>query len=123
MNNLAWLLAMRNEKLPEALALIELVIRKQGPIGVILDTRATILMRMQQPGKALIDLKQAVEESPTAEKYLHLAQAYLALRNQSAAVEAMQQAQDAGLSFKKLHRLEHPGCQSALTATGVTLKE
>jgi len=122
MNNLAWLLAMKqdDQKLPEALALIEQVIKVKGPLAEFLDTRATVWLAMKQPAKALADLKAAVEETPSASKYLRLALAHIALGNRPAARDAMQDAVDRGLSLDRLHPLEHPGYRQAVQATGVT---
>jgi len=123
LNNLAWLLALTNEDLPRARVLIEQVIRDKGPLGEFLDTRGLVLLRMQEPGKALADFQQAVEETDDAEKYLHLAQAHLALRNRAAAVDAMRQARSRGLRYNRLHVLEQPGCRSAAEVTGVAIDD
>jgi tetratricopeptide (TPR) repeat protein len=123
LNNLAWLLAMRNEELPQARAYIEQVILERGPIGEFLDTRGLVLLKMQQAGKALADFQQAVQETDDAEKYLHLALAHLALRDQAAAADAMRKANARGLRYGRLHVLEQPGCRAAAEATGVAIDD
>lgn len=119
LNNLSWLLAMRKKSVPEALALIDHAISVAGPHDELLDTRAVILTRMGKAQDAIPILQEALQEEAMDAYYLHLAQAYLAIGEKSNAMDAMEQAFEAGLTLEHLHRLEHPGYHSAVKATGI----
>ncbi|MFQ5734736.1 MAG: tetratricopeptide repeat protein, partial [Planctomycetaceae bacterium] len=119
LNNLAWLLAHRNHKLDEALLLIGRAVERSGPVHPFLDTRGVIRLQKGNVTQATADFQQAVEELPDPSYSLHLAQAHLAEGNRPAAVAAMKQAFQQGLSLDTLHPLEHPGYHQAVKATGV----
>ncbi|MCI0459244.1 MAG: tetratricopeptide repeat protein [Gemmataceae bacterium] len=106
-NNLAWLLALKEEgKGEEALGLIEEAIKIAGPRGPLLDTRGVIHLTLGQVRPAIDDLKQAVAEAPTPGRLFHLAQAYLRAGQRRDAGDAWQRARNAGLAQASLDPLE-----------------
>lgn len=119
LNNLAWMCAIRRQHLRDALVWSSKAIELAGPLATLLDTKAVVLLQMQQPDDAIVLLEQAIEEQPDPSFYLHLAQAHLAAGNRPAAIEAMRKAFAAGLAEVKLHRLERPGFRATVEATGV----
>ncbi len=112
LNNLAWLLSYQPQFHAEAETLIEQVISLYGPVGALLDTRGMIYLRRGQTAKALDDLRQAVEETPSAAIYFHLAEAELAAGHKTAAKQAFQEAQSKNLDpVTNLHVLEFANYQ------------
>jgi tetratricopeptide (TPR) repeat protein len=114
LNNLAWLMAQRGENLAEALALINRAIDHHGARADLLDTRAMVYLMAKQPAAAISDLNQVIQDSPSASRYIHLARAYDAAGNRSAAREAIAQAKAAGLDLTRLHPLEREACRGLL---------
>ena len=84
MNNLAWILALKDKDTTEAFQWIQKAIDRAGPKASLLGTRAVIFMKLGKADQAVNDLQQAVEEAPTAINYFHLAQAYWLANNPSA---------------------------------------
>jgi cellulose synthase operon protein C len=106
-NELALLLALREGNGKEALAMINQAIDIAGPIPHLLDTRATILLSMDQPQQAVNDSLIAVESlSDMPVVFFHLSQGHLAANDRSSAQVAFHQAVAAGLHVKSLHPLE-----------------
>ncbi|QEH39214.1 tetratricopeptide repeat protein (plasmid) [Aquisphaera giovannonii] len=90
LNNLAWLLAMRNEDLPQALSLIDRAIQIKGMAPELLDTRGVIYSKMGENEKAAKDLVQATTMAPASgSKIVHLAEAYARANDREAARQAM----------------------------------
>ncbi len=114
MNNLAWLLAMRREKLPEALTLINKAIELDGPAPGLLDTRGMIYFAMGQLDAAIQDLQTAVTRAPSSATFFRLARAHHASKNTRAATEALDMAQAAGLTPLALHHSERPAYEEQL---------
>jgi tetratricopeptide (TPR) repeat protein len=108
MNNLAVLLAMRHQRLDEALRLINRAIELTGPLAQMLDSRASVHIARGEPEKAVKDLEEAIGESPDPVRLFHMAQAQLALGNRTAAVKALRDANRYGLSDDKLQSPERP---------------
>jgi tetratricopeptide (TPR) repeat protein len=77
LNNLAWLIALKDGSGRAALGLINQAIERAGPEPELLDTRAVIYLTTGQSDRALADLDEAIAASPTASKYFHRAQAHL----------------------------------------------
>ena len=120
LNNLAWLIALREDKPSgEALDLINLAINRKGPLPELLDTRGIVYLRSGDVKHAIEELKQAVARAPTAAKYFHLAQAYLADKQKDEAKETLVKAIAAGLTPDSLHPLEIRSYQEALDALNV----
>jgi tetratricopeptide (TPR) repeat protein len=106
LNNLAWLLAFRNDRGGEALEVINRAVAAVGPLPGLLDTRGVVELRVGQFDKALQDLQSAVTLNPDAAGYFHLAQAYLAARKRDEAARALRKAEGLGLKRESLHPLE-----------------
>ena len=102
LNNLAWLLAVADGEGTKALSVIGQAIDLAGPTPALLDTRALAYLAMGRSDLALMDLKQAIAARPTAECYLHLAQAHLMAKDRKAAAEALQKVRSAGLNVEGL---------------------
>lgn len=107
-NELAILLALRGQDLDEAFQLINGAIESVGPAAHLLDTRATIYLAMNQPRRAIEDLKSAIADAPSAAKHFHMAQAWLMAGNPMAANSAFGNAISAGLKRETIHPLELP---------------
>lgn len=120
LNNLAWLIALREEK-PSgtALKLINLAIDGNGPMPELLDTRGVVYLRSGDFKRAIEDLKQAVVSSPSAAKYFHLAQAYLAAGQKDEAKQTLDNALAAGLTPESVHVLEIGAYRQVLDALDV----
>ena len=108
LNNLAWELALREPGEPrEALRLIDRAIEKRGRISTFVDTRAVVLIRLGEPGRAVQELSAARTADPrNVSLALHLA---WALQEAGQALEAMkvfQLAQELGLKPEARHPLE-----------------
>jgi cellulose synthase operon protein C len=104
LNNLAWLLAVRLKQGDAALRLIEHALELEGPTAELLDTRAAVYLAQDRGADAIADLKNAIDDAPTPMKYFHLAQAYAATGQRSAARDALASAQ--GLKEQSIHPLE-----------------
>ena len=78
LSNLAWLLARRDGNGAEALKLVSEAIVRDGPVPDLLEARAIAYMAMGRSDAAIKDLEDAIAVRPSALKYLHLAEAYLA---------------------------------------------
>ncbi len=110
LNNLAWLLAFKEDGRADALRLINEAIEQVGPSAELLDTRAVIHMKMKNITDAIKDAQAATEQGPTGSRYFHLAQA-LALANQpgKARIFLVEKAiGEFGLKDSDLHAYERP---------------
>jgi len=105
-NNLAWLLAMRGRHLDEALALSERTIGIAGPVPQLLDTRGCARLALGNLRAAVADLKLSAQNQPGPLTLLHLAAAYAASGNGSAARDALERSQAEGLRRTELHKLD-----------------
>ena len=108
MNNLAVLLALQGVKLDEALKLVDNAIEIAGPLGAMLDSRASVYMALDEPEKALVDITAAVADSETAVRLFHQAQAYKQAGQFEAAKKAWKKALEKNLSPDMLQPLELP---------------
>jgi predicted Zn-dependent protease len=106
LNNLAWLTALREGKMQEALTMINKAIAAAGPTPALLDTRGIIYVSLGEHDRAIKDLDYSNARAPAAASYFHLARAYHAAKNRGGAERAMQRAVQAGLRAEKLHALE-----------------
>jgi Tfp pilus assembly protein PilF len=121
LNNLAWLLAVQNQRLTEALELINSAIKNGGPLATFLDTRALVLIKMGKYDAAIAELNQAMKEEPSPTVRLHLAQAMLLSGDDAGAMKAIRTAKEEGLSLQSLHRLEQPNYRTVATRLNLTL--
>jgi tetratricopeptide (TPR) repeat protein len=106
LNNLAFLIALQNGTLSEALDLVNRAINRGGPLPELLDTRGYIDIKLGDSQHAVEDLEKACSLDPAGSKYFHLAQAYILAKNKKAATEALTKAQTKGLRPEVLHTLE-----------------
>jgi tetratricopeptide (TPR) repeat protein len=108
LNNLAWLLALRDHGKPqEALKLINHAIEVRGVVPYLVDTRAVVLIRAGQFDQALIDLDRARTIDPRKPSLaLHRAWAYQATGRSDWARTQLQEAEKLGLKASRLDPLE-----------------
>jgi tetratricopeptide (TPR) repeat protein len=116
LNNLAYLLALKEGKTAEALELIQSALDRAGPASELLDTRALVYLSSNQADLAARDLEQAVLQSPSPSTYFHLARAYHQAKNRRAAREAFAKANDLGLKAGDLQALERPALEQLTSA-------
>ena len=108
LNNLAVLQALQDVKLDESLKLVDRAIEIAGPLGSMLDSRATVYIAMGNPEKALEDIKAAIVDQETPVRLFHLAQAYSLNGDATNAKMAFKKAQGKGLTKELLQPLEFP---------------
>ena len=111
LNNLAMLLALKKSDIEESLRLIESAIDIAGPLPALLDSRASVLLAMGQPQKALADLDAAVSEEPRPNRHFHRALAYWRLGQPQDAADALAEAHKLGLKPEQLNPLERQDYQ------------
>jgi tetratricopeptide (TPR) repeat protein len=111
LNNLAFILALEGDKSGhgQALKLVTQAIAIAGPIGPVLDTRATVYLALGKNDLALKDLLDALAQAPTPASYYHLAVAYQRSNQPEDALKALEKAKDLGLRPDRLHFLERDG--------------
>jgi tetratricopeptide (TPR) repeat protein len=119
LNNLAWLLAIKEgPDADQALALIDRAVALAGETPNLLDTRALARLAKGLPELAIRDLEDAIAAQPTAPAYFHLARAYEAAGRRAEAALAMQKAKDLGMTAGDLHPLERPSFEKMSTISG-----
>jgi len=120
LNNLAFLMANTENRLDEALAMVNTAIEVAGPRSELLDTRAAIYLKRNQPDLAIKDSLQAVSQDGKPAAYCRLALGYLAVKNRVAAEEAFRKASGSGgIKSEDFHPLDKVGLvqlQSTLRA-------
>jgi cellulose synthase operon protein C len=116
-NNLAWLLALKDDQGKEALVDIDNAIKLVGPKPDYLDTRGVIYLNLKKTQDAIKDLQSAVEADPSPPKLFHLAQAYLQANNRERATYYWKDAVEKKLPGG-LHPLEQSAYQKVLGQLG-----
>jgi cellulose synthase operon protein C len=111
MNNLAWILALKDENPAEALKVINRAIAIKGAQPKLLDTRAVIFLKLGNVSQAVKDSEEAVGEEPASYHFFHLALAHLSADNRPAALAAFHRAKQLGLDEKTVDPLEHGAYQ------------
>lgn len=106
LNNLSWLLALKEGKSDEALDLVNKAVKKLGPNPSLLDTRAVVYLTMNRTHQAIQDLEEAVATAPTPASCFHLAEAYHKQTFDRKANKAFEDGLKLGLKAERLHRLE-----------------
>ncbi len=108
MNNLAWLLAMRNQgEVPQALSLINKAIELDGSDLSLVDTRAVVFIRSGQLARALEQLQSLQQRDPrNIGVAFHMAWAYEAIGDKNSARAKLQEAERLGLTPRSLDPLE-----------------
>jgi tetratricopeptide (TPR) repeat protein len=105
-NSLALLLALRGVGPSEALESINTAIEISGPLPFLLDTRASVHLAAENNRLAIRDLEDSIAEAPGAAAYFHLAQAYVAIGDETEARRAWSLGVKRGLHLGSLHPLE-----------------
>ncbi|MHB1424367.1 MAG: tetratricopeptide repeat protein [Gemmataceae bacterium] len=123
LNNLAWLLALRDDKSEEALALVNKAIETLGPITELLDTRAVAYLAEGKADLALVDLQEAVARPNLDPKTrfgisIHLAQAHQLAGNTIMAKKVWRDSHAAGVRVDTLHGLERAGYNKLMRELG-----
>jgi predicted Zn-dependent protease len=110
LNNLAWILALRQpSQTNEALGLIDYALEIKGPVPTLVDTRAVVLIRAGQIEKAIPILEEAQQRNPgNASLARHLAWAYQQQGNADQARKALHDAEALGEKASKCDPLEQP---------------
>lgn len=106
LNNLAMVLALSGQDLPQALLSIEQSIALAGNQFYLLDTRGLVHLAMGNYQNAESDFRASIEGKPRPDQWFHLAQAMLALKRLSEAKAAFGQAVEGGISASTVHPLE-----------------
>jgi cellulose synthase operon protein C len=122
-NNLAWLLAFKDDQGKNALADVDNAIKLVGALPSYLDTRGVIYLSLKQTQDAITDLQSAAEAEPSPSKSFHLAQAYLQANDREKAKHYLKDARakkldQLGASSGGLHPLEQPVYQKVLSELG-----
>jgi tetratricopeptide (TPR) repeat protein len=108
-NNLAWLSALKDGKLEEALGYVNRAIALKPDQPDFLDTRAVIYLLAGKRELALDDLRRATAGDPLSPaKHYHLAQAFLAINDKERAKASLETAKAKGFSPSDLDPLEQP---------------
>jgi tetratricopeptide (TPR) repeat protein len=115
LNNLAWILAPRPEAAGQAMAFADRAIELYGASGEMLDTRARILIAAGKYDRALSDLKDALNQSPSPLRYFHLALAQWKMDRPDDAVKSFREARSRGLDAKAVHPSDLPAFQALET--------
>ncbi len=108
LNNLAWILAPRPDAAEPALQFADRAIELYGATGEMLDTRARILISAGQYDRAIADLTDAINQSPTPLRFFHLALAQMKSSQMDAAIQTFREARARGLDSKAIHPSDLP---------------
>jgi predicted Zn-dependent protease len=119
MNNLAYLLALKEDRGAEALELLRRAVQTVGELPDLLDTRAVVCLTLGRGEEAVSVLEDLLVEVPSAGGYFHLAQAYRAARKPAEATASLRKALGMGLKPGDLHPLERPALQKLRADLGV----
>ena len=92
MNNLAYTYACRDERLAEALKLIEQAMRAEDTPSYMYDTYGWVLFKMGDYRQSLDSLKTAVRLKPDWETLDHLGDCHIKLRDTDKAMQAWRDA-------------------------------
>lgn len=106
LNNLAYIVAMRDNNGEEAIQLIQKAIDINGPMAELLDTRGMVQVSLNKPEEAIKDIEAALVERPDWLKFLHLAVAQLRANRIEAVSDAYQEAERRGLNERQVPPLE-----------------
>ncbi len=106
LNNLAFVLSLTKLQLPDASRAIDHAVSVAGPTDYLLDTRGSVRFALGNTPGAEQDFLKAIEGSPRADRYFHLAQVLAAQNRLVEAQAAMKKAQEAGATVEVMHPLE-----------------
>jgi tetratricopeptide (TPR) repeat protein len=107
LNDLAWLVCQRRpDGLKDALELVDRAIDVAGEDPALLDTRAVVLMKLGKLSSAKQTLEKSLTLRPSSRAgHLHLAMVLLA-DDKAASRQALQKAEELGLTLETVDRLE-----------------
>jgi tetratricopeptide (TPR) repeat protein len=112
MNNLAWLLAVREHKGAEALSLLNRALEITGPDANFLDTLGTVELSLGKAQLAATHFEQALAQTPSVTRYFHLAQARMMDGDRKLAEQAWRKSRELSPKGKlfppSIHPLERP---------------
>ena len=108
LNNLAWLLAYREQDRTQAEKLIRQAIGFHGPVSALRDTLGTVLILRGKASDAVPVLQELVDQDESAMHRYHLALACWKANDRNAARFHWQRAQELGFNEADLHPLERP---------------
>src|SRR5262249_53109111 len=98
----------------KALAHVEKAIAGMGRRADLLDTRAMVRLALKEPAKAVVDLKEALQEGETANRLYRLARGHHESPETDKARAALRQAKAKGLEVSSLHPVEHEEARKLL---------
>lgn len=112
LNNLAWLLAVHDGKVDEAMAMIDKASTQVGLPPELLDTRAMAHLAARRPEPAIRDLESSLALRETPEGHFRLARARAMGRQFSDALRSLQKARELGFDAQVLTPLERPSLKA-----------
>lgn len=118
MNNLAFLLALLEERLDEAKHLVQQAMEIYGPIDALLDTQALISIAGKDYESAVKDLKLAVTVGRDPIKYYHLARAQMLAGDKEESLKSWNVAKDLGIEKDQLPIIEQHGYEKFESTIG-----
>jgi Tfp pilus assembly protein PilF len=109
MNNYAYSLSVRGEKLDKALKMVEAALAEEADNASYLDTKGWILFQQKKHKEALKFIQKSLEIEPdNAEVLEHLGDIYQALRQPEKARVYYQRAAEIDTTNADLQRKAHP---------------
>jgi tetratricopeptide (TPR) repeat protein len=112
LNNLAWALSEGVNRAPEALKLVDQLIKLAGRDVQALDTRGIILARLGRFDEALHDLEEVIKSEPTPQHHFHMARVYLQAGRTDDARRSMELARQGGLTPREVDPAERGALES-----------
>jgi tetratricopeptide (TPR) repeat protein len=119
LNNLAWLLALRQGDAAEAEGYVNTAISNLGRRGDLLDTRGVVRLALGRPEAAIPDLQDAAADNETPTRLFHLARAHHMARDRLNAARVLTRARQRGLDPSLLHPVEQGPCRKLLAELNV----
>jgi tetratricopeptide (TPR) repeat protein len=116
LNNLAWMMAVRGERVGEALAYVKTAINLVGPKAELRDTLGFIYLASGDTRKAIEEIEGAISEVQRPSYYFHLAQAQFKANNRQAAIMTLREGRSKKLNRSSLHPMEQPVYEQLVTA-------
>ena len=104
LNNYAYYLSVRNERLSDALKMSGRSLKLRPDTKTFLDTYGWILFKQGKYGKAKEYVEKAIEGEGDADVFEHLGDIHFKLNNASKALEYWQKAKKIGIGSGKLDK-------------------
>lgn len=114
LNNLSYLMAVKDNQGDEALPLIEEAITLVGPISELLDTRGMVQLSRGKTEEAVQDMRRSAGDNPTPLKLFHLALSLSSAGDEPAAAIAFKQAVEMGLKQDDVSSIERKSYDAML---------